>query len=383
MYAQWFTNFGMTPPEAPKDPKAKGAGFGGGAKKGGPKTKKKAAPAAQKLYCHRPPEGMVTVLRAVSPPPPSPEDATEGGVDPSALAAWGEAARRAIDEAMPATGAVLLRGLPMRSAEAFAHFWRGCLAADPPLEEGRYISLGGRAGRDKLNGVDLATNVPPQFPLLCHNELCYNPTTVGHIALYCVQDAPLGGETIVTRNRDLKVPDKARKFLAEHGGLLYSREFFDARSPPKDTSKLLGSWQEKCSLPDDADRDAAEAFFEGMGFDAEAGQLKWGEDGTLKVTNQHPGFVSDPVTGEEESVWWNIAHTGQLKCADGAALPKKLVAEIQQLGWEDTFAFKLRPGDWLMLDNKRMQHGRLPYEADPSQKRVLLTVYTTPTPSIF
>lgn len=42
---------------------------------------------------------------------------------------------------------------------------------------------------------------------------------------------------------------------------------------------------------------------------------------------------------------------------------------------------QLRPGDWIMLDNLRVQHGRLPYEADPKQKRVLLTVYTTPLPS--
>ena len=99
----------------------------------------------------------------------------------------------------------------------------------------------------------------------------------------------------------------------------------------------------------------------------------------------HPSLIHSfkPVTGEAEKVWWNIAHTGQLQCADGAGLPKKLVGEIQKLGWEDTYAFKLRPGDWLTLDNTRMQHGRLPYEADPSQKRVLLTVYATPTPSIF
>ena len=42
---------------------------------------------------------------------------------------------------------------------------------------------------------------------------------------------------------------------------------------------------------------------------------------------------------------------------------------------------QLRPGDWIMLDNLKVQHGRLPYEADPKQKRVLLTVYTTPLPS--
>lgn len=115
----------------------------------------------------------------------------------------GGEARSVIEEALPRTGAVLLRGLPMRSPEAFSHFWKGFLNAPPALEEGRYNSLGPSGGRQKLSGIDLATNVPPPFLLLCHNEMCYNPQTVGRIALYCVQDAPEGGETILARNRDL------------------------------------------------------------------------------------------------------------------------------------------------------------------------------------
>ena len=38
-------------------------------------------------------------------------------------------------------------------------------------------------------------------------------------------------------------------------------------------------------------------------------------------------------------------------------------------------------GDWLMLDNMRVQHGRLPYVASDEQKRQLLTVYSSPRPA--
>ena len=44
----------------------------------------------------------------------------------------------------------------------------------------------------------------------------------------------------------------------------------------------------------------------------------------------------------------------------------------------DRYAFKLEAGDWLMLDNLRVQHGRLPYEPDEANPRVLLTVYADP-----
>ncbi len=386
MSTAWFTNFGMAPPDLPKN--AKGAGFG--AKKS---TKSKAKKKSDTLvYCHRPPDDMVTVLRATTMNSDNNDAAVSDYLtSPEALARLGESARQAIDENLSRNGAVLLRGLPMRTAEAFSHFWKGYLNTEPALEEGHYVSLGGRAGRDKLNGIDLATNVPPQFPLLCHNELCYNPTTVGCIALYCIQDAPLGGETIITRNKDLKIPEEAARFLEEHGGILYSREFYDARNPPPDDSlskkrqskkpsHVLGSWQEKCALPMDAEREEADAFFKGMGFRDD--QLEWAEEGGLRVTNQHPGYVTDPET-KERTVWWNILHTGQLKCADGTPFPKNMVAEIQRRGWQDTYAFKLKPGDWLMLDNLRMQHGRLPYQADPKTKRVLLTVYANPCQSVF
>ena len=35
-----------------------------------------------------------------------------------------------------------------------------------------------------------------------------------------------------------------------------------------------------------------------------------------------------------------------------------------------------------MLDNMRVQHGRLPFFDHEQQRRCLLTVYTTPRPSI-
>ena len=101
-----------------------------------------------------------------------------------------------------------------------------------------------------------------------------------------------------------------------------------------------GSWQDKCSLPKNASQEEAIEFFKGMGFKTE--QMKWDEDGGLKLINYHPGFVKDPQTGQD--VWWNIIHTGSLKAGDGTPFPKKMVQEIQSNGWDHTYAFKLKPG---------------------------------------
>ena len=121
----------------------------------------------------------------------------------------------------------------------------------------------------------------------------------------------------------------------------------------------------------------AEAFFLEMGF--QPSELEWDDNGCITVTNVHPGYVEDPESGD--ACWWNIVHTGSLTAADGTPFPPKLVAEVQRTAWEHTYAFKLRPGDWLMLDNMRVQHGRLPYVASDEQKRQLLTVYSSPRPA--
>ena len=194
LFREWFTTWGFAEPgPAPKKAPAKKAP----AKKGKGKGKGKGkAPAkasgfsggggfggaeAKPLMCKSPPEDLMTVVRANVP---------DGeAVSTEELGRWGAAARQTIEELLPRTGAVLLRGLPMRSPEEFSHFWKGCLDAQPALEEGRYLSLGGTS-RNKMAGIDLATNVPPEFLLLCHNELCYNPQTIERIALYCGNSYP-------------------------------------------------------------------------------------------------------------------------------------------------------------------------------------------------
>jgi len=267
----------------------------------------------------------------------------------------------------------------MRSASEFSVFWKAVLSVAPEWEEGTYCSNGPSAGRPKLDGIDMATNVPPQFLLLCHNEMAYNPMTVEQIALYCIQDAPVGGESLITRNKDLlqSLSPTTLKFLKERGGITYTRDFYDARKPPLVKTPGVGSWQEKCGLPDDAGEEECNAFWKKMGFGDD--DIVWGEGGNLHVKNYHPGVVPDPETGED--VWWNVIHTGSFKATDGTPFSKKMVEEIQRTGWKHTYSWKLRPGDWLMLDNMRMQHGRLPFANDDSTQRCLLTVYSNPRKS--
>ncbi|KAL3905295.1 MAG: hypothetical protein SGPRY_010962, partial [Prymnesium sp.] len=386
MLPDWFTTWGFAQPGPPprktgRAPKRGGKAKGKGKAKGAaPGRGGGFAPPAHEvrgdLSCASPPPDLLTVVRTHESESTEASAEELGGLcapaNPSLLPpnlpmqlSRGAAARETIEALLPHTGALLMRGLPMRSPESFAHFWRGCLQAPPPLEEGKYLSLGGTSRR-KAGGIDLATNVPPEFLLLCHNELAPLRVGTSHFSALAtptpsltltltlaVQDAPVGGETIIARNRDLTktLPAEVIRFINEHGGLEYSREFYDARQPPLQLggspSKATGSWQDKCGLPIDASRSDVEHFFLDMGF--ESSQLEWDADGGIRVSNRHPGFVKDPETGDD------------------------MVSEVQRSGWDHTYAFKLEPGDWLMLDNMRVQHGRLPFFDHEKQRRCLLT----------
>jgi alpha-ketoglutarate-dependent taurine dioxygenase len=63
---------------------------------------------------------------------------------------------------------------------------------------------------------------------------------------------------------------------------------------------------------------------------------------------------------------------------DGTAFTKLEATDLKRKQFPACSAFKLQRGDWLVLDNLKVQHGRLPYvdDPDPQRKRTVLTVYT-------
>ena len=42
--------------------------------------------------------------------------------------------------------------------------------------------------------------------------------------------------------------------------------------------------------------------------------------------------------------------------------------------WYAAHALKLQPGDWIVLNNRAVQHGQLPFVDSSEKKRTILTV---------
>ena len=56
--------------------------------------------------------------------------------------------------------------------------------------------------RQVVNGIDVATNIPPKVLLDCHNEMLYNPHPNEVTVLACCEPAHSGGESLIARNAD-------------------------------------------------------------------------------------------------------------------------------------------------------------------------------------
>jgi hypothetical protein len=232
--------------------------------------------------------------------------------------------------------------------------------------------------RQKQAGVDTATNIPPTLTLNPHNELSYNPIRPSRIGLYCLLPSKAGGESIIARNSDITdlIPPQLIQHLNDHGGILYERSYRDANAPTTTNAngttaldkQLSITWQEKCGGVQT--RQEAEDFWISRGFYKD--HLIWEPDGSLRVQNIETALIQDPHT--QQHLWFNNIDTVGV-CADGSGRPPQhLLQQYQAERWKAVYAWRLQPGDWLVLDNFKVQHGRLPYPE--GQERRLLTVLT-------
>lgn len=173
------------------------------------------------------------------------------------------------------------------------------------------------------------------------------------------------------------------------------------------------SWQARCGLDDSAKRADAEAYWLANGFSSR--HFSWDDENTLTVANTTTGFtppqgaaVGAPFPGGHSEFtttaelassmggdvagitssaqrgrdnaggdWFNIVMNlppGMVKAADGSDIPAELIRMHGLEAWHKNYAVKLRAGDLLMLDNLRVQHGRLPFANGDGAKRKMVTL---------
>ena len=285
--------------------------------------------------------------------------------------AWLTAQRPAIQAELHRSGAVMLRGLPVRDAATFAQ------ARDALIAERAGYKEKATPRTDFGEGVFSSTDLPAVQPIRLHNENSYTLDFPGVLLFGCVTAPGTGGATTVGDMRAalaLLPPELTARF-AEAGWLLV-RNYSDLAGMP---------WRKAFSSEDPA---GAEEYC-----DAHAIGYEWLDEDTLRTRQRRSAIITHPVTGEK--VWfnhfafWNARSLDEdvrdvlvetfgaeglpfnTFLGDGTALTDAEVDAINEAYRAVTVRETWQAGDVMLVDNILNAHGR---EAFTGDRKILVAM---------
>lgn len=282
------------------------------------------------------------------------------------LASWATSNAGKIETYLQKHGGVLFRGFELGSVDAFQEVVPH-LIGKPMAYTQR--SSPRSAVKDRIY---TSTDYPADQCINMHNELSYAFNWPLKIAFFCLQPAPVRGETPIADSRTVLglLGEHTRKKFAQKG-IMYVRNL---------TGDIGMSWQEVFQTED---RRAVEEYCAGNGMDFE-----W-KAGGLVIRWVKPAVVVHPKTGEP--TWFNHGYffnyraldpSAQLALkkdelpyntcyGDGSEIEPDVVQEINYAYRTATRVFSWEKGDLLLLDNMLMAHGRNSYEGE---RRILVAM---------
>ena len=284
------------------------------------------------------------------------------------------AVRKAVDETLPASGGVLLRGLPVTARAAFEQLVTG-LGYEPVGYRG------GIAVRGNGSGTALQSSQEDRrITLSPHNEMAYLAAYPRKVFFFCESAASIGGEVPINDVRETlrMLPEQTRE-LFRRRGIRYHRNL------PRLSSDGESGWVDTFGTDD---KQKVEQHLTASGY-----AYRWhAGDDRLRYHYTRSAFITHPETGE--ALWFNQVtelnssywrshpdfhsdlsdseYPATTTYGDGAAIEEDLISFLRGALWQTTRAVRMTPGDVLVLDNLVLQHGRFAFEG-PRRHFVSLT----------
>ncbi|MEX0727628.1 MAG: TauD/TfdA family dioxygenase [Planctomycetaceae bacterium] len=262
-------------------------------------------------------------------------------------------------------GGILFRGFALSRPEDFQTAAQSSIASLMPYVEGQ-------SPRSKVaDNVYTSTEHPARYSITLHNELSYAKSPPPRIAFFCLTEPAQGGETPIVDCRKVcqKMPARIRDAF-ETKGVRYVKNMHG------DKNGLGKSWMDHFESDD---KSVVEAYLDDNGI-----EFEWLADGSLRTSAIRPGVIDHPLTSER--IWFNQAnlwhvtnvderHRGQLihRCGidglpthafygDGSTIIDEDLDEVRKVLWDNSVISPWRQGDFLLLDNFMVAHGRMPFE---------------------
>ena len=292
-----------------------------------------------------------------SPPLLQAPEATSAGE----AAAWTAAHRVEVRDAVRAHGALVLRGLGLRTAGDMERV-SSALVAHRVVEREAFAKR-----RRYADGVYSSSIWPPGEQMCMHHELSYALEVPGLLLFGCLRAATAGGATPLADSHEmLRTLPPAVVTRFEREGWLLTRNY----------NQVGPSWSEAFGT---TDRTVVDEYCRSHAIDRE-----WRPDGGLRTHQRRPAMVRHPVSGRPG--WFNqVAFLNEwtldpaireylvetygheelptnTRYGDGRPIEAGVVQAINETYEAQTLRLPWRDGDLLVVDNIRMAHGREPFE---------------------
>lgn len=239
---------------------------------------------------------------------------------------------------------------------------------------------------DEYNFLYSPTSTPSFRKNFLHNEMAYKKKIPRKIALYCQEQAPKGGESILGDQREVykslskqtrqRFENKKLKFVRF---LINRRDHHDFLSKYFDIMSIFPSWQNNFQTES---REVVEQKCREDGY-----KVTWTKKGDLLISTVISPTQIHPTSNE--NIWLNNAHVFQLHkdvfgivlylifkvfflvtrapkttsyYGDGTKLESKVVKEILKATNDNEYPILLNPGDFIYANNHTISHGRRPFK---------------------
>lgn len=291
--------------------------------------------------------------------------ANEQGISTlEATVAWIQENLAELTSQLAQSGAILFRGFPVDSAQAFDQFSAAFGYPNFTYKE----SLSNAVRINFTPRVFTANEAPKDVEIYLHNEMAQTPIYPDKIFFFCLAPAQFGGASPICRSdmlfRGLEdtMPELAKAF--EEKGVKYTTLMPGEDDPESGQGR---SW--KSTLSVDTKEQAQEKLAR-LDY-----TWQWLSDGSLKATTGKLPAVRTLSCGRKSFFnqliaaymgWQGVRehHQDTLTFGDGSEIPKEGLEHIYQLSEQYTFDVPWQANDVALVDNNLAMHGRRPYSGD-------------------